>query len=311
MKKILIITGLTATGKSKFAIDCAIKFNGEIISCDSVQVFKNLNIGSNKNTIEQNKGIKHHLINILEPNENYSVGQFVKDCQKNIAEIENQNKLPIIAGGTGLYVKALLNGYNFANFAKNDELRNTLLHYAKQYGNEYVWKILYELNPTLANSVHFNNLKRVIRYIEIEKFGNKINNSKSILADYDVVVVCLTKERKLLYDEINKRVDKMIDYGLIEEVKQLLASGVDDNAQSLTAIGYKEIVDYLNGNISKDRAIELIKQHTRNYAKRQLTFMKQIDNIQIIDVTESFEEAKLVVEKFLKEEKMIKEEKND
>lgn len=302
MKKILIITGLTATGKSNFAIDCALKYNGEIISCDSVQIFKGLDIGSNKNTEIQNKGVKHHLIDALNPNEEYSVGQFVKDCKNFIDKIEGKNKLPIITGGTGLYVKALINGYNFANFAKNDEFRNTLLHYANEYGNEYVWKILNEFNPDLAKTVHFNNLKRVIRYIEIEKFGNKTTKNTSILSKHNVLILCLTKERKLLYDQINKRVDEMINTGLVEEVKNLLASGVDKNAQSLTAIGYKEIVDYFSGSIPLERAIELIKQHTRNYAKRQLTFMKQIENIKIVDVTNNYDEATKHVEKFLKEE---------
>lgn len=302
MKKILIITGLTATGKSNFAIDCALKYNGEIISCDSVQIFKGLDIGSNKNTKIQNKGVKHHLIDALNPNEEYSVGQFVKDCKNFIDKIEGKNKLPIITGGTGLYVKALINGYNFANFAKNDEFRNTLLHYANEYGNEYVWKILNEFNPDLAKTVHFNNLKRVIRYIEIEKFGNKTTKNTSILSKHNVLILCLTKERKLLYDQINKRVDEMINAGLVEEVKNLLASGVDKNAQSLTAIGYKEIVDYFSGSIPLERAIELIKQHTRNYAKRQLTFMKQIENIKIVDVTNNYDEATKHVEKFLKEE---------
>ncbi|MDD4350775.1 MAG: tRNA (adenosine(37)-N6)-dimethylallyltransferase MiaA [Clostridia bacterium] len=302
MKKILIITGLTATGKSGFAIDCALKYNGEIISCDSVQIFKGLDIGSNKNTEIQNKGVKHHLIDALNPNEEYSVGQFVKDCKNFIDKIEGKNKLPIITGGTGLYVKALINGYNFANFAKNDEFRNTLLHYANEYGNEYVWKILNEFNPDLAKTVHFNNLKRVIRYIEIEKFGNKTTKNTSILSKHNVLILCLTKERKLLYDQINKRVDEMINAGLVEEVKNLLASGVDKNAQSLTAIGYKEIVDYFSGIIPLERAIELIKQHTRNYAKRQLTFMKQIENIKIVDVTNNYDEATKHVEKFLKEE---------
>lgn len=302
MKKILIITGLTATGKSNFAIDCALKYNGEIISCDSVQIFKGLDIGSNKNTEIQNKGVKHHLIDALNPNEDYSVGQFVKDCKNFIDKIEGKNKLPIITGGTGLYVKALINGYNFANFAKNDEFRNTLLHYANEYGNEYVWKILNEFNPDLAKTVHFNNLKRVIRYIEIEKFGNKTTKNTSILSKHNVLILCLTKERKLLYDQINKRVDEMINAGLVEEVKNLLASGVDKNAQSLTAIGYKEIVDYFSGSIPLERAIELIKQHTRNYAKRQLTFMKQIENIKIVDVTNNYDEATKHVEKFLKEE---------
>lgn len=302
MKKILIITGLTATGKSNFAIDCALKYNGEIISCDSVQIFKGLDIGSNKNTEIQNKGVKHHLIDALNPNEEYSVGQFVKDCKNFIDKIEGKNKLPIITGGTGLYVKALINGYDFANFAKNDEFRNTLLHYANEYGNEYVWKILNEFNPDLAKTVHFNNLKRVIRYIEIEKFGNKTTKNTSILSKHNVLILCLTKERKLLYDQINKRVDEMINAGLVEEVKNLLASGVDKNAQSLTAIGYKEIVDYFSGSIPLERAIELIKQHTRNYAKRQLTFMKQIENIKIVDVTNNYDEATKHVEKFLKEE---------
>lgn len=302
MKKILIITGLTATGKSNFAIDCALKYNGEIISCDSVQIFKGLDIGSNKNTEIQNKGVKHHLIDALNPNEEYSVGQFVKDCKNFIDKIEGKNKLPIITGGTGLYVKALINGYDFANFAKNDEFRNTLLHYANEYGNEYVWEILNEFNPDLAKTVHFNNLKRVIRYIEIEKFGNKTTKNTSILSKHNVLILCLTKERKLLYDQINKRVDEMINAGLVEEVKNLLASGVDKNAQSLTAIGYKEIVDYFSGSIPLERAIELIKQHTRNYAKRQLTFMKQIENIKIVDVTNNYDEATKHVEKFLKEE---------
>ena len=295
LKKVVIITGLTASGKSNLAIELAEKYNGEIISADSVQIYRGLDIGSAKESIEVRNRIKHHLIDILDADQNYNVGQFVSDCEMAIQEILSKNKLPIIVGGTGLYIKALIEGYSLGNTTANYSFREEMQTLAESKGNQYIWNMLYEMNPEKANNVHFNNLKRVIRYLEIEKFGNDIQQSKSILNDYDYICVGIVEDREILYSRINDRVDKMIDLGLENEVKALLSQGISRENQSTTSIGYKEWFDYFDGKVDLETTIELIKQHSRNYAKRQLTFLKTINNVELLTINES----KKKIEEFL------------
>ena len=295
MKKIVIITGLTASGKSGLAIKIAKEFNGEIISADSVQIYKGLNIGSAKDTISARQGIEHYLIDIKNPTETYNVGDFINDCKNAINTIINKGKTPIIVGGTGLYIKALLEGYSLGGAEGNETFREHYQQMANKHGNEIVWKELYAINPTKAETVHFNNLKRVIRYLEIEKFGSNVKKTETILKDFEVYAVGITADREEIYSKINNRVDKMISEGLEEEVKSLVGMGITKDMQSVTSIGYREWFDYLENKIDKATLIDLIKQHTRNYAKRQLTFMKTINGLKLLNI----EEAELEIRRFL------------
>ena len=282
MANIVIITGFTGSGKSGLAIDIAKKYNGEVISCDSVQVYKGLNIGSAKVTVEEMQNIPHHLIDIIEPHEDYSVGRFVKDCESAINDIISRGKLPILVGGTGLYIKALIDGYDFSSTTKHEDFRQKYFNLATEFGNKYVWDKLNEIAPDKAQTVHENNVKRVIRYLEIATFGKQENTSYSVLSNYNTLCVGIVEDRELIYNKINQRVDVMIDLGLQHEVQTLLNKGLTLNNNCLNTIGYREMVEYLQGKTTYNKCIELIKQHTRNYCNRQLTFMKTIPNLKLM-----------------------------
>ncbi len=295
MNKILIITGLTCSGKSSLAIKIAKKYNGEIISADSVQIYKGLDIGSAKIDKKTQNQVKHYLIDIKNANETYNVGEFINDCKSSINLIISKGKLPIIVGGTGLYIKALLEGYSLGETKSNLDFRNEMLEKCNKYGNKYVWEILNKINPEKAATVHFNNIKRVIRYLEIEKFGKPIAKTKSILSDFKTLTIGLIEDRDIIYSKINSRVDEMISQGLQTEVKNLIKNGITSNCQSMQAIGYKEWFSFFDGKIDLNTTIELIKQHTRNYCKRQLTFLKTINNIKLCN----FEDAEKQIKEFL------------
>ena len=286
---------MTASGKSGLAIDIAKKYNGEIISADSVQIYRGLDIGSAKEPIESRREIPHHLIDIVDTLDSYNVGSFISDCTQSIKDIVSRGKLPIIVGGTGLYIKALLEGYSLGNAEKHEDFRMHYQEMAKREGNQAVWQELNKLNPNLASSVHYNNLKRVIRYLEISTFGETGENMPSILEDYDVCAVGIIDDRATIYERINKRVDDMLESGLENEITRLIKIGANRDSQSMNSIGYKEWFDYFDGKIDKSRTIELIKQHTRNYCKRQLTFMKTIKGLDLLDL----ESAKNKIKEFL------------
>ena len=293
--KIVVITGLTCTGKSKLALDIAKEYNGEIVSADSVQIYKNLDIGSAKIDKDLQKEIKHYLIDIKEFNQNYNVGEFINDCKNAIEIIIKNNKLPIIVGGTGLYINALLNGYSLGETPANNEFREEHLALAGKYGNKFVWDLLYKLNPQKAETVHYNNIKRVIRYLEIEKFGSNINKQTSILKDFNVCALAIVDDREQIYNKINNRVDEMLNAGLLAEIKNLVSNGAESNMQSMQSIGYKEWFEYLNGNQSLKDTSDLIKQHTRNYCKRQLTYLKTIKGITLC----KYNQAEKIIKEFL------------
>ncbi len=297
MKKVVIITGLTCSGKSELAFKLAKQFNGEIISADSVQIYKGLNIGSAKVDAKYRKIIPHHLIDIRAADESYNVNNFVLDCQKSIDCIFNKNKTPFIVGGTGLYVKALISGYTFGGLATSDN-REKYEKLAAEKGNEYVWQILNKINPNKAKSVHPNNIKRVIRYIEIEQSGETPNKSVSILNNIDYLAVGIIDDRDTIYGKINDRVDKMINAGLQSEVKTLINSGAKRNWQSMTSIGYKEWFDFFEGKTDLNTTVDLIKQHTRNYCKRQLTFLKTMPELKLCTI----DEAEKLIKEFLNDQ---------
>ena len=262
MKKILVITGPTAVGKTKLSIELAKKYNGEIINADAVQVYKGLDIGSAKVTEEEKEGIPHHLLSIKEVDEDYTIYHYQKDCREKIKEIQDRGKIPIIVGGTGLYIKAALYDYKLTEEKEKDTYDNLT--------NEELYKKLTELDKDIM--IDKNNRRRLIRAINYYKENNKsINKNKTDKLLYDALFIGLTTDRQILYNKINKRVDKMIENGLIDEVKSFYDKGVKTKPL-LNAIGYKVVYSYLDGNISKEEMIEKIKQNSRNYAKRQYTF---------------------------------------
>lgn len=279
--QVLFILGPTAVGKTAVSVEIAKLFDGEIISCDSVQIFRGLDIGSAKVMEEEKQGIPHHLIDIKEPTETFTSFQFVEEMKKKITEITSRGKLPIVVGGTSLYVKSLILNYNFGGVGVDEEFRDKLNKLLEEKGLESLYERLSSEDKTLAENIDRHNPQRVIRALEISHFKGEKKTSES---EIDALVFALTLDRKTLYERINKRVDIMLKNGLIEEVKSLKDAGVTRECQSMKAIGYKEVYAYLDGEISYDEMAELIKKHSRNYAKRQLTFLRGMDNVNYIDV---------------------------
>ncbi len=304
MKKIIIITGLTASGKSELADSTAKKYNGAIISADSVQIYKGLDIGSAKESIDVRKQIPHYLIDIKNFDEDYDVGQFVLDCENAINNIISNGQLPIVVGGTGLYIKALINGFNLGENRANLIFREKYERLANEFGKDYVWNELYKLNPEKAKSVHPNNLKRVIRYLELElnKYDentqsvqsgcNASGNKSGILNKFKVLKLAIIDDRNVIYDKINKRVDRMIEQGLEKEMSNLIRNGATRNTHSTNSIGYKEWFDYFEGKQDYQTTVNLIKQHSRNYCKRQFTFLKTIPDLTFCTKSEAEEKIK-------------------
>ncbi|WP_100373120.1 tRNA (adenosine(37)-N6)-dimethylallyltransferase MiaA [Bacillus sp. FJAT-45037] len=276
-EKLVVIVGPTAVGKTALSIDLARTFNGEVISGDSMQVYKGMDIGTAKVTKEEQDGIVHHLIDIKDPDESFSVAEFRERCQPIIADIIKRGKLPILVGGTGLYVNAVTYGFEFAESPQDAAYRLTLEQQAKDGGGYALHDQLQKIDPVAASNIHPNNVRRVIRALEVyrvtgELFSNQQTEEKQEPL-YNLIMIGLTMDRELLYERINKRVDLMVKHGLVDEVKQLHDQGLRD-CQSIQAIGYKELYTYLEGRCSKDEAIEQLKQNSRRYAKRQLTWFK-------------------------------------
>lgn len=287
MTKVVFILGPTGVGKTKMSISLAKKFDGEIISADSVQVFKGLNIGSAKITKNEMQGVKHYAIDILEPDEEFSVFDFVQYTKQKIEEISAREKLPIIVGGTGLYVKALTQGYDFGGTNPDKNLRKKLEKIAQEKGNDYLFELLKEKNPAMAEKTDNHNTVRLIRALEIALGGGEKSKND---VNFEFFLVALTRNREKLYEIINDRVDKMLKDGLVEEVEQLKKRGLSEKNQSMRAIGYKEVLAFLNGEYDRERMVELLKQHSRNFAKRQMTFLRGMNDVHYVDV-ENFEEA--------------------
>ena len=292
MNKIIVIYGPTAIGKSDIAVELAKKIDAEIISADSMQIYKEIDIGSAKITKEEMQGVVHHLIDFKDVDDSYSVYDFINDCNKKIDEIKKRNKNVIIVGGTGLYIKALTENYNYGNVNKNEELR-------KQLNNLKACdlvKILKSYNKEVKQD-DLNNKQRLIRYIEIAKSGT--NQTKK---DFDnrFILFGLYQDREKLYNKINKRVDLMVEKGLLNEA-QFLLKKVNPNNQCLKAIGYKELLPYFNGEKDLKSCLDILKQRTRNYAKRQLTFFNQFKKIIKINV-ETKQQAVMDILKKIEEE---------
>lgn len=288
---LFILIGPTAIGKTALSIELAKKLNGEIISADSMQIYKYMDIGSAKISRKEMGDIPHHLIDIVLPNEEFTVADFKNKSTKLIKNINDRGKLPIVAGGTGLYINSLVYNLNFTQVPPNDEVRARLEYLANEEGNEYLHRELQKIDIASAERISINDRKRIIRAIEIyEATGKPMSEyNKSFrkpIEDYKLVMIGLNMDRQELYNRINLRVDIMLKEGLIEEVKNLLEMGYNKNLVSMQGIGYKEIIMYLEDIISLDKSIEFIKQGSRNYAKRQLTWFRRDNRIEWINIDE-------------------------
>lgn len=279
MQKILAIAGATASGKSKAAVELAKKLNGEIISMDSMQIYKHMDIGTAKVTLQEMENIPHHMIDIVEPNMPFSVSDFVKLAKDKINEITARGKLPILAGGTGLYFESLIYPFNFGGAKSDEDIKNNLYKQLEQLGAEYLHKKLMEIDPIDGAKIHPNNTKRLIRALEIyEITGNtKTNNSTNKQLLYDLDMYVLDWDREILYDRIEKRVQIMFDNGLQKEIENLLEVGITFDMQSMQGIGYKEFASYFDGKCSLDDVKNAIILNSRHYAKRQITWFKRYD----------------------------------
>jgi len=288
-KKILIIGGPTASGKSSAAIECAKHFFcSEIISCDSAQVYKYMDIGTAKPTTEEMQGIKHHLIDFVLPDYNYTAANYKSDCKIAVDSIFAKDGLPIICGGTGLYLNSFLFDYNLGNCAENAKLRYELSILYDVKGSDFMHNLLKKCDIDAASRLHKNDKKRIVRALEIcfsakDSYTVKKNAATQQSSKYNYVFVVLTCDRQKLYSKIDSRVEEMIKKGLFEEVEKLLALGYGMQHKSMSAIGYKESYQYICGNINRQTAIDMIKQNTRNYAKRQITWFKSQKNVVFID----------------------------
>lgn len=279
MQKILAIAGATASGKSKAAVELAKKLNGEIISMDSMQIYKHMDIGTAKVTLQEMENIPHHMIDIVEPNMPFSVSDFVKLAKDKINEITARGKLPILAGGTGLYFESLIYPFNFGGAKSDEDIKNNLYKQLEQFGAEYLHKKLMEIDPIDGAKIHPNNTKRLIRALEIyEITGNtKTNNSTNKQLLYDLDMYVLDWDREILYDRIEKRVQIMFDNGLQKEIENLLKVRITFDMQSMQGIGYKEFASYFDGKCSLDDVKNAIVLNSRHYAKRQITWFKRYD----------------------------------
>ena len=314
-KPLIILTGPTAVGKTELSVKLAKALQGEIISADSIQVYKYMDIGSAKVTKEEMEGVKHYLIDELMPDEEFNIFYFKEKAKEYVNEIYKNNHIPIVAGGTGFYIQSLLYDIEFKNEESDDQIRNELYQLYEKQGAAYIHNMLKEIDPESAAAIHENNVKRVIRAIEYyrlngEKISTHNEREKQKNSPYNFKYYCLNMDRKLLYERINKRVDIMVQNGLVEEVKSLLNMGYSKNLVSMQGIGYKEIVLYLEGNITLEEAVEMIKQETRRFAKRQFTWFRREKEVTFINY-EDFDFDKEKVLEFMINDinQMLKEEK--
>ena len=295
MQKVIVICGPTASGKTALSIELANKINGEIVSADSMQIYKEMNVGTAKPSKEAMQGIKHYLIDCVEPTRRYSVSDFKNDAIKAIEKILEDRKNPIVVGGTGLYVNSLIYGIDYPEINTDLEYRKELEERAEREGLEKLYEEAYKIDKEAMKSISHNDKKRILRVLEIFKETGKTKTqveieSKKNGIKYDYRVFAIDMPRDVLYERINKRVDLMLENGLIEEVKNIYEKYGKELITSIQAIGYKEVIEYLEGRYSKEEMIEKIKMETRRYAKRQITWFKKIDNIIWLDSTKGIKE---------------------
>ncbi|MBO5244713.1 MAG: tRNA (adenosine(37)-N6)-dimethylallyltransferase MiaA [Selenomonadales bacterium] len=287
MDKLIVVLGPTAVGKTALSIALAKRFRTEVISGDSMLIYRHMDIGTAKPSAEEQDGVVHHLVDIIDPRNSFDVTNFIDLAREKIHELNERGMVPILAGGTGLYIKALLEGYQFNVTPQNEAFRAEMEALIAEHGAEELHRRLAEVQPETAARLHPNDTRRVIRALEVAIFGGEVVSQEK--ADetaclYDVAVIGLTSERSLLYERINKRVDQMMADGLLQEVEGLLADGVPQDAQSMKGIGYKELVAYLNGACTLEEAVDEIKKGTRHFAKRQFTWYRKMPYIDWYEV---------------------------
>lgn len=301
-RKVIVIVGPTCSGKTDLAIELATKLNSEIISADSRQIYKYLNIGTAKPSIEQLKKIKHYFIDELEPDIEFNVSKFEVEALELIDKILLQEKIPIVVGGSGLYIKALIDGI-FNTVDVDIEYRNYLKNQREKFGNDFLYEELKKIDSITAEKLHPQNWKRIIRALEVYKLTGipiwqwQKNYNREI--DINFIQFGLEWDRNMLYININNRVERMIENGLVDEVKNILEMGYSFQLNSLNTVGYKEIISFLNNELTLEKAIELIKRNTRRFAKRQLTWFKKDKRITWLKIN-SFDEISFLSEKIIK-----------
>lgn len=302
---IVVVCGPTASGKTKLAVDIAKKFNGEIISADSMQIYKKLDIASAKPTEEEKEGVPHHLMDFLEPDTAYSVADYVIEARRLIADISARGKLPVICGGTGLYINSIVDNIEFDDTGSDPGYREELKAVAREKGNGAVLSMLREIDPESAERLHENNLSRVIRALEVYHLSGKTMTeiqaeSRKNPSPYEPCMLMIDWDREVLYDRINRRVDIMLQMGLLEEAREFFTH--DDYVTASQAIGYKELKPYFDGEKELSECIEHLKQETRKYAKRQLTWFRKDSRINLIsaDKTTKYDEILKNAEKIIK-----------
>ena len=279
MQKVIVICGPTASGKTKLSIELAKKINGEIVSCDSMQIYKDMNIGTAKPTFEEMQGIKHYLIDFISPDKRYSVAEYKIDAEKAIEEILNKGKIPIVVGGTGLYIDTIIYGIEYPKIEFDDKYRKELEEREKKEGLIKLYEEAKQIDEEAIKKISINDKKRILRILEIYHATGKNKTEQEIISrekgpKFDYKVFAINMDREKLYERINKRVDIMIDNGLIDEVKKLL-NKYKEFPTAMQGLGYKEVKEYLENKISKEEMIDKIKQESRRYAKRQITWFKK------------------------------------
>jgi len=289
-EKLVVIVGPTAVGKTALSLELAGRYQGEIISGDSMQVYRGMDIGTAKATPEERAMIPHHMIDIIDPDEEFSVAHFQAKVTHLITQINQRRHLPLIVGGTGLYIQSVTHSFQFSQATQDQELRERLQRQADTEGAEALHRRLAAIDPITADRLHPNDVKRVIRALEIYEITGQTMadfQHRAEVSPYDLVMIGLTMDREKLYERINMRVDLMVEAGLVEEVRQLLDRGLDPALTSMQGLGYKELVPYLFGEITLEKAINDIKQRTRHFAKRQLSWFRRMPEIEWFDMTES------------------------
>ncbi len=279
-KPLVILTGPTSVGKTSLSIRLAHEIGGEIISADSMQVYRGMDIGTAKITAEEMDGIPHYLVDILDPDQPFNVVEFQKMAKEAMTRIYSHGKIPVLVGGTGFYIQALLYDIDFSEHPEEENYRRELTQLAEEKGKQYLHSMLEEVDPEYAASVHYHNVKKVIRALEYHKeTGRKLSahnrEQQERTSPYQFAYLVLNQDRGILYDRINQRVDQMMEQGLLQEVRQLSERGYTPDLVSMQGLGYKEFFDYFDGNLPLDEVVDRIKMETRRFAKRQLTWFRR------------------------------------
>ena len=285
---LVVLFGPTASGKTSLAVEIAKLVDGEVVTADSMQVYKHMNIGTAKPTTEEMEGIVHHLIDVAEPDENYSLAQYAEAAHACIKDVVSRGKMPVMAGGTGLYIDTVVQNISLSDEVRDESYREELLAFSKEKGNEPLMEQLQKVDPESAERLHLNDTKRIVRALEVFKAtgipqSEHIRRSKEKESPYEAYKFCIMpNDREVLYNRINLRVDLMFEAGLLDEVKALYDKGIDERFTSMQGIGYKEVLEYFRGHCDLETAKENIKQSTRRYAKRQVSWFKREENTLIL-----------------------------